>query len=262
MENKNNSNNRILKTFVLNITVSVICLLAVTLFAQPGNSYEMLSVYATAESAEKTAAPTESDEEPTATADDLPTATAEPTPETTSSPEKTDTPDNPETSPPDDTEEPTATEIPSGETESAKPADTETSSPTPTGSVSATNNPTNTARPTPSPTLAWLEAPYVSGDVFVDVEDENYTPTVAPQGTATVDTYTDPGMVAQSAKPENAVKDQGSLSTFFDVMVYIFIGCAVLTAGYAAFLGVKLFMSKKKNQKYVAVSEKEEKSDE
>lgn len=262
MENKNNSNNRILKTFVLNIAVLVVSLLVATFFTQLGNSYKMISVYATAESTEENVTTTEPEEVPTATPEDLPTSTAKPTPEVTSAPEETETPATNETSIPDETKEPTATEAPSDETESAKPTDVVTSSPEPTVSAPATSAPTNTARPTPSPTLAWLEAPYVSGDVFVDVEDENYTPTVAPQGTASVDTNTDSGVVTQSEKPEKNVKDQGSLSTFFDVMVYVFIGCAVLTAGYAAFIGVKLFMDKKKKQNNVTVSEKEDKSDE
>ena len=209
---------------MLNIAVLVACLLVANLFAQLGNSYEMLSVYATAEGTEETSSPTETVTENTVSPGDFPTATAEPTmeitsaPEETSSPGKTENPDNTASTEPGATDEPETTDEPSESPENTTPDDAGSVSETPdtTGSAEVTVTPTNTARPTPSPTLAGIEAPYVSGDVFIDVEDENYTPTMAPIGTASSDIANDDSATIQSAKPENAVKDKGGMSIFFD----------------------------------------------
>lgn len=268
MSNCKNDDKRILKASVLSITVCVMFILFAVFFAKIGEDYRRQEIFATAESTAETTPDNNTDEaEATVTAEQTlpPTATAEPsddenvddtekpvstaTPESTKKPENTgdeaeNTDEPTDTDEPSDSKNPDATDSTENPDLTENPDDTESAEPENTESLSPglTNTPIII---TPSPTLPALEEPFVSGNVVIDVEEGKQTSSGVPQTTSgSIDNDID-NLLELTPTPIGTVDDKGSFAVFFDAMVYVFIGCAILTAAYGVFMGVKLYLKKK-----------------
>lgn len=238
-----NENKKILKVSALNVTVCVMFLLLAVLFSQIGNPFEMQPAFATSEA--ETTSSAEVVETPSET--EVPEATESPqsTPDETSEPDETGSPERTEN--PDETSDtvPTETADPSETEPGENPESTDTSAPEVTGSVIPDLSMTPEVV-TPSPTLAGIEEPIISGNVIVDVEDKNDPVSDSPVETYDVMSDDIADLMDPTPAPIGNVDDKGSISSFFDVMVYVFIACAVLTAGYGIYLAIKLVIKKKK----------------
>lgn len=261
----NGENKRILKTSVLSFAAFVMFVLFAVLFAEISDSYRKQEIFATAEAtAEVTPGNGSEDGDSDVTDEPVssPGETTKPSdgeketekPEPTKSPEHSDNGDSetkePDTAVPEDTgvtDDPDNTDSTDVADGTENPETTGTGEPENTDSASPEISKTPVII-TPSPTLPELEEPFVSGNVVIDVEEGKQTSSNIPQKTSGSADVMNDDFLELTPTPIGSVKTSGSLAAFFDVMVYVFIGCAVLTAGYGVFIGIKLFMKKKKEK--------------
>ncbi|MBQ8164199.1 MAG: hypothetical protein IJZ94_00080 [Clostridia bacterium] len=135
-----------------------------------------------------------------------------------------------------------------------------TQTPVSTATASATTSasilPTATPKPTlvtPSPTLARIEEPMVSGNSVIDVEAEDYiSPSVTDiPAELNPDNPIDENVPEEtgSASDSNKTDSKGSISALFDILVYVFVLCAIIAAIYGVFTIIKFIVDKKRSRK-------------
>lgn len=234
----------------MSITVLVLFSSMAVIFAQIGSLYDMQSVYATEES-----------DPPQNT--DVAEVTDSPDTEETETSSPTDTPadvplpsDSDDTEKPDDTDEPQPSEEPDDITpgESSTPS-AETTTPdsikteTPAASVVESILPQTPGIVTPSPTLAGIEEPVISGNTVVDVEKETYVTDAENTDMVIYDDLLDDSESSHNSTATKNSEDSGFFAALFDVLVYFFIGCAIVSAGFSVYILVRIMLNKKKQNK-------------
>lgn len=257
MSNYNNDK-KILRILALNVVALILFAVMAVLVAQIGDFVEVQTVYATEESDAPQTTVTEeipdssAPEEtltPTATAENLESPSDSNQDETTAPTESSAVPESEETTetPVDTsvaTEDSIQTTAPAEPTLEETPGSTETKLP----AVSQSGIPTLSKSPatvTPSPTLADIEEPIISGNVAIDVEQETYIPDEDNSDLIVPDDLLDSEATSSNDANADDVSGNGFFAVLLDILMYFFIGCAVVAAGFSVYIVVKIIKNKK-----------------
>ncbi len=117
-----------------------------------------------------------------------------------------------------------------------------------TASALPSDMPTSTAtvKITPKPTLSWIEAPIVSNGQILDIEEsKDNNPTESHDPSGNNGTQDGQGTMGQNGPSNSVDYGTGTWSSFFNVLKYVFLVCAIISGAYTLYIVITTIIIKK-----------------